>query len=209
MSRSFKQLLEKIVSEKAPGPSPIFSVFHIVRAVELISEKPIGRAKLAESLAVGEGTTRTIIERLKEAGLISTSKAGCALTKKGLKFWQEYRSVFEKKVEIGQNELTLADFGFAILVKNCAHKVRSGLEQRDAAVMIGAKGATTIMHKNGRLVIPSVSDNVAKDFPKAASQAIRLLQPKENDVAIIVSADTLAKAEYGALAAAWTLLNNC
>ncbi|NWF87466.1 DUF4443 domain-containing protein [Candidatus Bathyarchaeota archaeon] len=209
MPRSFKQLLEKIVSEKAPGPSPTFSVFHVLRAIELISEKPIGRTKLAENLVVGEGTTRTIIDRLKEASLIRTSKAGCALTKKGIKFWQEYKSVFEKKVEIGQNELTLANFSFAILVKNCAHKVRSGLEQRDAAVMTGAKGATTIMRKNGCLIIPSVSENVVKDFPKAASQAIRLLHPKENDVAIIVSADTLAKAEYGALAAAWTLLNNC
>jgi 5,10-methenyltetrahydromethanopterin hydrogenase len=75
--------------------------------------------------------------------------------------------------------------------------------------MTGARGATTIMLKSRRLVIPSVSENVAKDFPKAANQAIRLLQPSENDVIIIVSADNLEKAEYGALAAAWTLLNDC
>jgi predicted transcriptional regulator len=209
MPRSFKQLLEKIASEKAPGPSASFSVFHILRAMELISEKQIGRGMLAKKLSVGEGAIRTIIDRLKEAGLISTSKAGCILTKKGSQFSQEYRSIFEKKVAIERNELALADYNFAILIKNRGHKVKRGVEQRDAAVMTGARGATTIMLKNRRLVIPSVSENVAKDFPKAANQATRLLQPSENDVIIIVSADNLEKAEYGTLAAAWTLLNDC
>jgi predicted transcriptional regulator len=175
--------------------------------MELIAEKPIGRNKLAESLNVGEGAMRTIINRLKEAGLIATSKSGCALTKKGLKLWSEYKSVFEKKTQIEANELTLANYSYAILVRNHGHKVKSGVEQRDAAVMAGARGATTIiMLKKGQLIIPAVSNDVGEDFPKACNQTIKLLQPKENDVVIIVSADTLRKAEYGALAAAWTLL---
>jgi hypothetical protein len=120
----------------------------------------------------------------------------------------EYRSIFEKKVEIGKNELTLANCNFAILIKNRGHLIRSGVEQRDAAIMAGARGATTIMFKEGRLRIPSVSDNVAKDFPNAANQIVRLLKPKENDVIIIGSADSLGKAEYGTLAAAWTVLDN-
>ena len=88
-------------------------------------------------------------------------------------------------------------------------KIKSGVEQRDASVMVGAKGATTIMFKEGRLKIPSVSDDVAADFPKAANQIVRFLAPKENDVIIIGSADSLGKAEYGTLAAAWTFLNDC
>ncbi|NWG11318.1 hypothetical protein HXY33_06200 [Candidatus Bathyarchaeota archaeon] len=209
MLHSLKQILEKIASEKAPGPPPTFSIFHLLCAIELIAEKPTGRIQLAKNLDLGEGATRTIIDRLKEAGLISISKAGNALTKKGLKFWQEYRSIFEKNVEIGRNELTLADYSYAILIKNRGHKITSGVEQRDAAVVAGAKGATTMMFRRGWLIIPSVSSNVTEDFPKAATQIIKLLQPKENDVAIIVSAVTLKRAEYGALAAAWTLLNDC
>jgi len=209
MPYTFKQLLEKITSEKAPGPSPSFSVFHLLHAIELISEKTIGRSKLAENLKVGEGAVRTIINRLKDADLVATSKSGCALTSEGLRLLREYKSIFKKKIEIGKNELTLADYNFAILIKNCGHKVRSGVEQRDAAVMAGAKGATTIMFKEGRLKIPSVSGNVAKDFPNAANQIVRLLEPEENDVIIIGSADSLGKAEYGTLAAAWTVLNDC
>jgi len=116
MPHKFKQLLEKITSEKAPGPSPSFSVLHILHAIELISEETIGRSKLAENLKVGEGTVRTIISRLKDANLIATSKAGCTLTNKGLRLWREYKSVFKKKIEIGKNELTLADYNFAVLV---------------------------------------------------------------------------------------------
>jgi predicted transcriptional regulator len=209
MPYTFKHLLEKITGEKAPGPSPSFSVLHILHAIELISEETIGRSKLAENLKVGEGTVRTIISRLKDANLIATSKAGCTLTSKGLRLWREYKSVFKKKIEIGKNELTIADSNFAILIKDCGHKVKSGVEQRDAAVMAGAKGATTIMFKEGRLKIPSVSDDVAKDFPNAANQIVRLLEPEENDVIIIGSADSLGKAEYGTLAAAWAVLNDC
>jgi len=209
MPYKFKQRLEKIAAEKAPGPSPSFSVFHLLRAIELVAEKTMGRARLADGLNVGEGAVRTILERLKDDGLVAISRDGCALTSEGLRLLKEYRSIFEKKIEIGKNELTLGDYNCAILIKNRGHKIKSGVEQRDASVMVGAKGATTIMFKEGRLKIPSVSDDVAADFPKAASQIVRFLAPKENDVIIIGSADSLGKAEYGTLAAAWTFLNDC
>jgi predicted transcriptional regulator len=209
MPHAFKRILEEITGEKVPGPSPTFSVFHMLRAIEFIANKAIGRSKLAEELGVGEGAMRTMINRLKDAGLITTSKLGCTLSSKGLKLWNEYKIVFRRKVGIGKTELTLADYNVAILVKHRGNKVKSGMEQRDAAIMVGAKGATTIMFKEGCLIIPSVSDNMAKDFPKAANQMVRLLQPEENDVIVVGSADSLAKAEYGALAAAWTLVNDC
>ncbi len=207
MPYTFKQILEKIASKKAPGPSPTFSTYHLIRVIELISEKPIGRSKLAENLNVGEGAARTIIERLRKSGLITTPKAGCTLTNKGLKLWKEYESIV-KKVAIGKNELTLANHNYAILIKNHGHKIKSGMEQRDAAVRTGAKGAITMLFKGGHLTIPSASNNLAKDFPEAANQIFRLLKLEENDVVIIGSADSLTDAEYGTLAAAWTLLDN-
>jgi hypothetical protein len=35
------------------------------------------------------------------------------------------------------------------------------------------------------------------------------MNPEEDDVIIVSSADSLEKAEYGALAAAWMLLDDC
>lgn len=209
MPSPLKKFLESIIKEKAPGPVPAFSIFHILHVIELIAENRIGRGKLAEELGLGEGTMRTILSRLKDAGTIKTSRSGCILTKKGLNFWKEYKTVFRKTTEMGKNELTFADYNFAILIKNCGHIVKSGMKQRDAAIIAGARGATTITLKKGRLIIPSVSDNVAKDFPKAANQIINLLQPEENDVIVIGSADSLEKARYAAMAAAWTLIDDC
>jgi len=207
MPHSFKQFLEELSREKAPGPSPTFLPFHILRAMELISKKPIGRNKLSEELKVGEGATRTLINRLKDHGIIEISKAGCVLTNKGSQFWKQFKAILKEKNEFEKSELTLADYNVAVLVKNRGHKVKSGVEQRDAAVIAGAKGATTMILKKGHLVMPAMSDDVTKDFPKTAKQIIKLLKPLENDVIIVGSAESPIKAEYGAYAAALTLLD--
>lgn len=206
MPYSFRRLLEEIIKEKAPGPSPTFSVFHLLLAIELVAENPVGRGKLAQSLEVGEGAVRTILGRLTDAGLITTSKAGCKLTKRGLDIWKEYSSIV-RKVEIGKNELTDSPHAYAILIKNHGHKLKSGMEQRDAAVMTGAKTATTMLYKTRRLNIPSVTEDAEKDFPKVSDKVLKLLKPVENDAIIIVGADNQARAAYAAIAAAWTLLN--
>ncbi len=206
MSSSFGHFLEDIAKERAPGPSPAFSVFHLLLVIELVAENPIGRGKLAQNLGVGEGVMRTILGRLTDAGLVTTSKAGCRLTERGLGIWKEYNSIV-RKVEIGRNELTDASHTYAILVKDHGHGLKSGMEQRDAAVMAGAKTATTMLYKARRLNIPSVTENAEKDFPKASGKVLKLLKPVENDAIIIVGADNQAKAVYAAMAAAWTLVN--
>jgi len=51
-----------------------------------------------------------------------------------------------------------------------------------------------------------ISEDVSKDFPEAYRQVMETLRPQEGDAIVIGSADEPKKAEYGALAAAWTLL---
>jgi DNA-binding MarR family transcriptional regulator len=208
MSR-IKKLLERISKEKAPGPAPTFSVLHVLKSLELIAERSIGRTKLAEELRIGQGATRTIINRLKATGLISTSRIGCTLTEKGRKIWEEYKKTFLKKAEVKDFKLIDAKYNFAILAKNCGHKIRSGVEQRDSAVKVGARGAVTLVYKDGRLTVPSVDINFAGDFPKTAECIIKVFQPEENDVIIVSGADSIDLAEYGATAAAWTLFDDC
>ena len=76
MAASLKKFMQQIAGKKAPGPSTTFTIFHVFYALELLSQKSLGRNKLAEKLNVGDGAVRTIISRLKEAGLIETSKEG-------------------------------------------------------------------------------------------------------------------------------------
>lgn len=206
MAVSLKKFIQGIAGKKAPGPSTTFTVFHIFYALELMSQKPLGRNKLAKKLNVGDGAVRTIISRLRNAGLIETSKEGCSLTKKGLEIWRQFEQVFPKRLEIPKSELNESEFNFAFLVKNSGQKVRSGIDQRDAAIIAGARKALVIVFKNGHLRIESVSDCIEKDYPKAASQILKELTPEDNDAIIVAGADSALKAKRGAFAASWSLI---
>jgi predicted transcriptional regulator len=175
--------------------------------LECIARKPIGRNKLAEELDLGEGATRTLIKRLAKAQLIATSTAGCSLTQKGLRLLREDESIF-RKMEIGRSEFAFGNYSSAVLVRNMAHNVKSGIEQRDAAVTAGAKGATTLLFRKGHLIFPSSNMDATKKFPNGSNQITKLLKPEENDVVIIASSDDSKKAQYSALAAAWTILTD-
>lgn len=206
MAVPLKKFIQEIASKKAPGPSTSFTVFHIFYALELMSQKPLGRNRLAKELNVGDGAVRTIISRLRGADLIEASKGGCNLTEKGIETWRQFEQAFPKRVEIPRTELSTSDFNFAFLVKNSADKVKSGIDQRDAAIIGGARKALVTVFKDGHLQIHSVSDCVEKDYPKAAKQILEQLKPADNDVVIIAGADSALKAKRGAFAASWTLL---
>jgi predicted transcriptional regulator len=208
MPSDFKNFIESLARPKGPGPSTTFSMFHIFYALELMAEKPIGRNKVAEKLNVGEGAIRTIVSRLKNAGLIVTSKEGCILTDKGLGVWKKFVEVFPKRIEVEKTSLTTSKYNYAFLVKNKGHKVKSGIDQRDAAIMGGARRAVVIVSKNGHLTIESVSNNIEKDFPEAAKRILKDLKPEDNDVIIIAGADNPLKARRGAFAASWVLIGN-
>jgi len=204
-----KKFLESLLEEKAPGPYPSFSVYHLIKAFELVAKTDhIGRGKLSEELKIGEGATRTLIERLKTAHLISVSKKGCSLTEKGKRIWNELESIFLQKTYLERNELALADCNVVVQIRGGGDSVRTGVEQRDAAVIAGAKGATTLVFKDKKLTMPNVSEDVSHDFPIAFRQITALFKLRENDAVVVGSADTWSKAEYGALAAAWTLIEN-
>jgi len=208
MTFHLKKFIESLARPKGPGPSTTFSMFHIFYALELMAEKPIGRSKLAEKLNVGEGAIRTIVSRLKDDGLIVTSKEGCNLTDKGLSLWKRIEEVFPQRVKVERTPLTTSEYNYAFLVKNRGHRVKSGIDQRDAAIMGGARRAVAIVSKNGHLVIESVSNSIEKDFPEASNKILKDLKPENNDVIIIAGADNPLKAKRGAFAASWVLLGN-
>jgi predicted transcriptional regulator len=203
-----KKTIEAIVKEKAAGPTPSFQVFHVIKTLELISDAPVGRGMLAKKLGIGEGATRTLIDRLKEEGIIDISRSGCSLTKEGEESWKKVKKVFPSKIELGKSKLTLSTCNVAILIKEKMERIKLGMEQRDAAFIAGAKGATTLIMQKGKLTMPSFDANIKEDAPELYDKIINSLKPKKGDVIVIGSADTCDKAEYGAIAAAWTLLDD-
>lgn len=195
------------MAEKAPGPTPSFTVFDLVKILETIAEtRMIGRGRLSERLGLGKGATRTLLARLTDADLISTSKGGCSLTEKGRKVWEEIKTVLPQKAILDKNELTFAQYSVAVLIRDRSENVKKGLEQRDAAVRAGARGATTLIFRDNRLLLPTISADLKEAYPKAFRQMTSLMDLRDEDVVVISCADQPREAEYGALAAAWTII---
>jgi len=85
--------------------------------------------------------------------------------------------------------------------------VRSGIEQRDSAIRVGAQGATTYAIVRGKFAIPGGSPDCEEDFPGAVWSDLRTeLSPREGDALILCGAATGTLAKLGALSAALTLL---
>ena len=193
------QQIKGIAKKIAPGRSPLFSEAHVIMALdEIESQGDIGRKKLSEKLGLGEGATRTLIRHLVREKLVIISKSGNNLSKKGVKLYSALRAVVSRGIKIPQSSLTAGPINVALLVRKASSAVKDGVEQRDTAIKAGARGATTLIYSKGRLIMPGVTGNVFKDNPSVHSAILSRLEPKENDVIIIGSAEDKRSAELGA-----------
>jgi len=199
-------VLKELSEQKAAGPTPSFTELDLAKAIEIIGRERIGRFGLSERLGLGEGATRTLIDRLLEARLVKISKRGCELTDRGLTVMKHLSAKLGPKARVSRSPITVGPYDYGILVRNAANKVSSGTEQRDAAVRAGANGAVTLVIRNGQLLMPSADDSKMRQSPGVAERLIENFQPGENDVIVIAGGDTERVAEDGAWAAAWTLL---
>jgi predicted transcriptional regulator len=199
------EVIERAVRKLAPGRVSYFMEAHIVKALRTIDDEgPVGRVKLSKALGLGEGMTRTLIKHLINEGLIETSRAGIVLTKSGKRLSLDLKSRISEAIEIPRSSLTIGPLNIAILVKNAANAIKGGVEQRDAAIKVGALGATTLVFKHDKLSIPLGNQATFKDaraLPAIRKGLISGLNPQENDVIIIGSANDKSTAELGAIAA--------
>lgn len=153
-------MIEKIAKELSTpkrGLSPNYSEFHVIMVFFILGEGPMGKKALAERLDVGEGTARTLIEKLQSRGLVRASPIGCYLTEKGSKMLAEFkkRVSYQPKTETGM--ITLGKANSAVLIRDAADVVKSGMEQRDAAISAGTMGASTLIFDETGPKIPTVT----------------------------------------------------
>ena len=196
-------ILEKTASKLGPGRAPYFVEAHVVKTLMVIgSEGPVGRGRLARTIKLGEGAVRTLLRHLERLGMIKTSKMGISFTENGRKIHSELQLEIGNGVEVPRSSITVGSFNIALLVKNGARTIKSGIEQRDVAIAIGAQGATTLVFKGNKLAMPLVSEDVFRDAPQIREKLMLEFKPQENDVIVIGSARDKLTAEFGAIAAA-------
>ena len=203
------EVIERVTRKIAPGPAPSFNEAHVVKALELIGKYGIvGRIRLSKELGLGEGTTRTLLKHLKNEGITQSSRSGISFSEEGKKLFSDLRSKLSEGVEVASSPLTVGAFNIAVLVRDSAQAVGSGMEQRDTAIKSGASGATTLVFSGNKLSMPACVNDISESTSSLHDEIVTKLNPNENDVIIVGSGETRELAEIGAKMAAIKLLKN-
>ena len=201
-------MIERIADKIAPGRTPSFNEAQVVKALEIISTHgTVGRIRLSKELELGEGTIRTFLRHASKEEIIKSSRHGIGLSEHGKKLFSDLRSKISKGIEIPNSPLTVGPFNVAVLVKNVAREVKTGVEQRDTALKAGASGATTLVFSQNKLVMPTSKEDAFKGISFVHDVLVSELDPEENDVIIVGCGENRRLAEQGAVVVALKLLN--
>lgn len=194
-------MLERVATRYAPSRPLSFDVVHVFAALQRIGNKGItSRNALCSGLVLGEGTVKTLVKHLKMQGLIKTSNRGTKMTPKGKGIYEGLLSAIPAEMSLPRCEVALSRFNYAVLLREFGFAVGLGIEQRDAAIKMGATGATTLLFKDNKFVMPAASSNDSlKKERKVRRMLVEKLNPRDGDVIIIGSSDSNEKtAELGA-----------
>jgi hypothetical protein len=212
----YVKTLEQIASKYAPSRMLSFDLVHIFKVFQLLNRNDhVSRALLCQELSLGEGSIRTLHKHLKMHGLIQSTNHGTTLTEKGQIVSAALVHSIPFETKMPKCSLTIGEYNYAVLLKNASFFIKSGVEQRDAAIKTGAIGATTIIFKD-KFMMPMISQS-KKDPSKTLNLdadvsefLLHNLHPENNDVIIIGSDNqTFLNAEFGAKnAALFTIMNH-
>jgi uncharacterized protein DUF4443 len=197
-------MLERVASRYAPSRTLSFDLVHVFAALQRIGNMGItSRSALCSGLVLGEGTVKTLVKHLKMHGLIETSNRGTRMTAKGMGVYEGLLSTIPAEMSLPRCTIALSRFNYAVLVREFGFAVGLGIEQRDAAIKMGATGATTLLFKENKFVMPASSNDSLKKEREVRRMLVEKLNPRDGDVIIIGSADSNEKtAELGAKNAA-------
>ncbi len=172
-------------------------------------EEPLGRYELNQNLSVGEGSARTLLKRLSEAGYISPEgKQGQRLTSKGRTLFEAFSRDVPLGLFLDVPGLVMYKTAFANLVKQKGTFLRDGIRQRDEAIIqggYGKAGATSLVMRDGLLVMPPDNFQPLPEYEKETLLILDSLRPDENDAIVLGSADDRNMAREVSMAAVMTL----
>jgi hypothetical protein len=178
-----------------------FCLPDLVNLFLLVSGSQKGRIALMKDLKLGEATVKTMLKFLRNRDLIEQDTKGVRPTRKWVRLFS-FCSAFSLLPEVKIPGIEKR-YAAALLVKGASGSVRSGLEQRDEGVRLGAEIVTLVM-KDNRLVLAGVPDH---ELP-FLNEVDKLFDIEDNDVVILSCADNCLDAVRGAIAAGLTVALN-
>ncbi|MDO5852660.1 MAG: hypothetical protein Q4Q62_01085 [Thermoplasmata archaeon] len=175
-------------------------VYWMLRALE--DDNRLGRKRLSEIMDLGEGSTRRALDILRDCGFVEIYQTGIVISQSGREFLESIPIV---PVQIEVPGSVIGEFQESVLVKGASEMVRNGQSQRDAGIKIGSLGCTTIVYRDGALMIPP-DWNLDEKSPKEAEMIRKVKEFTPDDVVIIGGADNLRLAMNAAVSAALELI---
>lgn len=201
--------LQKIIARKGASKTLTFSMPHILKAIQLLSkERFVSRTKFCKELYLGEGAVKTLIRRLKEGNLVNTTKAGTYLTPNGKKIAGFFEKTIPYEYHIQSSKTVTKKHNHAILLRGYANSIKTGIEQRDYAILYGSEECLTLLYKNENFIFPSDDKEALYDDVKTKMLIKKNLHPKEGDVIIISSSRDSFVAEVSAKNSALSTMAN-
>jgi hypothetical protein len=202
----YVKALIKVTDRYAPSRTISFDVVHIFKTLQLIEQKGhVSRDILSIELGLGQGIIKTLIKHLKMQKMIYTTNSGTKMTEKGKSIFSQLLTSMPVETIIPKCSVALGKFNYAVLLKQFNFAIKSGIEQRDAAIKIGAKGATTLLYKDSKFIMPSnmTYDPLRKE-PQIRTLLIERFYPLEEGDAVIIGSDDVSRktAELAAKSAA-------
>ncbi|MCI6024847.1 MAG: hypothetical protein PUK35_03950 [Methanomassiliicoccales archaeon] len=191
----------KIIESPQYGPMFRFTDANVYWALHILSSgKRMGRKRLADEIGVGEGSMRRILETLREWEMIQIKQSGITITRSGLGFLSE---IPLKVIDVDLGDSIVGDYSQSVLVFNVADKIQNGMQQRDAGIRVGATGCTTLVIRDGNLIIPP-DWNMDVERPEIAKN-VRATGITDKDAIIVGSGNDQRTAMMAALTAAFEL----
>lgn len=199
---TYIRAIERVASRYAPSRLLSFGSVHVFVALQLMQSRGhISRSTLEKELALGGGAVKTLVKHMKMAGLIETSNGGTKMTVRGAGICKGITTSMPAEIGVPRSSVALGRHNYAVLLKQMGFAVRSGIEQRDAAIRVGGTGATTLLYNEG-FSMPDSSQDPLKKEHELRRDLMEKLEPQDGDVVIIGGADTAKAAELAAKNAA-------
>jgi len=178
----------------------------IILLLKLLKDEKVGRYRLTSELSVGEATVRTVLKHLKSLGYVKRCDKAHTLTDKGIKLINSILKNIKSEGEIstpyklGKNE-------YYLHIGKSGGKVKSGLKQRDAALLCGGQGALTLVFSADKgLIFPDSGIKLRDVCPELDDEMMKNLSLSDDDVILIVGAESPEKAKSVAYSVLTTFL---
>lgn len=193
----------KIMDIPAFGPMFRFTDANVYYALYVLSDgKRIGRKKLAEEAGVGEGSMRRILDKFREWNFVQIKQTGISITKAGLVFLDQ---IPVRLIDVDLQGSVVGDFTQGVIVYGASSKIVNGMQQRDAGIKAGAEGCTTIVIRDGKLMIPP-DWNMDEQTPELAYKIRKDTGITADDVIIVGGGSSKIAAVEAILNAAFELV---